>query len=192
MSKHTRLSIEDYKDSAEILRVYDVEQEGWEQEPNSVKANLTHIFTHLGKDFTRKCFTNPDVVRDSIAPDSFMYGLRLLRWTRQSPDVLQNGRVRMLVDSRETTAVNMGDSHSLRAFGAGFGQLADYLHATGHAAERKKAQLNRDETLACAAGLLVVSAEIQADEFGFDLPTAFNDRLAELRERFGIPAAPEA
>jgi hypothetical protein len=65
---------------AEKLRVYDVVQGGWEQEPNGFGANAGHVLTHLTKDLTNRNFSDSGIVRTALAPDSLQYALRLSRW----------------------------------------------------------------------------------------------------------------
>ena len=61
------------------LRYYDVVQGAWEQEANGFEANANHVLTHLAKDLATKDFSDTEIVRDAIAPDSLAYGLRLAR-----------------------------------------------------------------------------------------------------------------
>lgn len=180
------LDTDQLEECAEKLRIYDVDQKGWEHEPKGAKFNLHHVATHSGKDLVNKKFDLKSDVRHKIAPDSLAYALRLMRWTRQSSDrIPQEGD--MFVRSWLTTTKLHPTNRALNAFVAGVGRLSEYLHDTDHPNSRKKTQLNRDEMIAQAAGLWVISAEIQASEFEFDLVEAFDERLDDLRERFDIP-----
>jgi hypothetical protein len=57
------------------LWVYDVSDQAWEQEPNGFEVNASHVLTHLSKALWSKDFSDSNVVRTEIAPDSLQYAL---------------------------------------------------------------------------------------------------------------------
>src|SRR3989344_8062446 len=171
---------------AEKLKFYDVNQHGWEQEPNGFKANAEHVLTHLDQDVIRKDFYDPEVVLSAIAPDSLQYSFRLMRWTRQPLHTLEY---------RDSTNEHIKESADrLRipnlarvARMASAGNLASHLHNLGHNNERQSARATRKESMSRVAAMLITSAELQAEQYDFDPIEAFNTRLSFLRQRYGIP-----
>jgi hypothetical protein len=160
------------------LYVYDVEQQGWEQEPNGAQANLAHTLTHLVKDAYRKDFNDPQLVREAIAPDSLMYALRFVRWGELLlPEVLQGVLSVMAQDDRSARVIHAEASDA----------IADLIHEEDHASSREGALTERKAKLGKATTLLIASAQRQSDEYDFDLGQAFLHRLKQLRLRFNIP-----
>jgi hypothetical protein len=185
----SRLSERELEHCVDVLLAYDVVDKGWEHERKAPKFNLTLVLKHLARDLVTEHFDMELAVRPRIAPDSIAYALRLMRWTRQ-PSINIRREEDSVVRTKLATTKLHPDNRALNAFAAGVGQLSMYLRDTDHPKDRKKAQLNRDKTIARAAGLLVISAEMQADVFGFDLVEAFDNRIDNLREHFGLPEPP--
>lgn len=169
------------------LRVYDIYQGAWEQEPNGFESNTRHLLTHLAKDLAGKDFADDDLVRTAIAPDSVQYGLRLGRWAGVSIDHLARIKTR---DQEVRSKVEVGLKDlpwGLACFVGATGILAQHLHDLDHAKNRDEALSNRSDTVGSAARLLIHSASIQAHQIGFPMTDAFDDRITFLRKRFGIP-----
>ena len=170
---------------SERLYVYDVVQGGWEQEPNGFEANVAHVLTHLAKDLSGKDFTDPKTIKESIAPDSVQYGLRLSRWANISVEDIDpkaDGDPNL-----ERIASGLGHaSLSLAAYSAGMGELASQLHDRGHKSDRVNAILRRSPQMKMASSMLIYSANLYAEQYDFDLEKAFDTRLAGLRVRFRI------
>src|SRR5690606_20534211 len=68
-----------YTDLAEELRVYDIDQNGWEHEDKGLEANANHTLKELVR-ARRKDMFEPSVVEGELAPDAVQYALRLVRW----------------------------------------------------------------------------------------------------------------
>lgn len=173
---------------ADKLYVYDVEQGAWEQEPNGIESNVAHTLTHLTKDLIRKDFTDVELVRDAIAPDSIQYALRLSRWA----DVrVSDINTLTAVEEAERSLVEAGLPNKLPMGFANFAGatavLAEYTHNLGHNSTQEQTRLATRQVMKSAARQLVFSAAVQAYQYDFSLPDAFDARLGVLRERFGIP-----
>jgi hypothetical protein len=174
---------------AERLRVYDVDQAAWEQEPNGFEANASHVLTHLAKDLVGKNFADANLVRTAIAPDSVQYGLRLARWS--GIPVADLVRVTGVEEDIRNEVEESFDFRKLpwgfASFAGGMRTLAIHLHDIDHQSERDDAMRYMHTSMRSASRLLINSASIQAHQLDFSLTNAFNDRLAFLRNRFGIP-----
>lgn len=155
------------------LYIYDVEQQGWEQEPNGIQANLAHTLTHLVKDAYRKDFLNSQLVQEAIAPDNLMYALRFVRW----------GSLPLL----EVLKDSLSDRSAQDLHAEASDTIADLLHEEDHRSSREGAVAQRNNKLNKAASLLISSAQKQSAEYGFDLEKSFMERLRQLRIRFNIP-----
>ncbi len=57
------------------LRVYDVDQGGWEHEDKGFEFNITHVLKEVVWAL-RKDFFDPVVVQTDLAPDAMQYALR--------------------------------------------------------------------------------------------------------------------
>lgn len=174
---------------SERLRVYDVDQGAWEQEPNGFDANVRHVLTHLAKDVATKDFTDRALVRGSIASDSLQYALRLGRWagvrTVEMTEI--TGREESIKDfieeNRGITPLPVG----FAAFVGAMGVLAQNLHDTDHESTHDIAMRNTYNAVRSTSRLLVLSSTVQSEHYNFGLMPAFDERLAVLRNRFGIP-----
>lgn len=175
----------------EQLRVYDVDQHGWEQEGMGFDANATHVLLHLIKAKIDKNFADPEVVQTELAPDAIQYGLRLGRWADQTPSQLADAQAEPLQQFHQELVAPHTPTIGRPAMREAIATLARHLHDRGHAKTEAGALTNRPAVARTAAGLLLVCASLQADAFGFSLPDAFDARLAALRKRFGI-APPKA
>jgi hypothetical protein len=169
------------------LQVYDVDQQGWEQEGRGFDANATHVLLHLIKAEADKSFADAEVVQTELAPDAAQYALRLGRWAGLRPTQLHGAQAELLPRFQQELLV----PHTLMVGRAALREavtvMARNLHDRGHAKTEAAALADQPASAQTAAGLLLVCANLQADVFGFSLPAAFTARLAGLRERFGIP-----
>lgn len=183
------ITADELRDASEKLRVYDVEQRAWEQEPNGFVANASHVLTHLTKDLLGKNFDDKDLVRTAIAPDSLQYGLRLARWSGiHVADLVSMTMVEEEIRSQVEESLNYSKlPWGFASFAGGVRVLSMHLHDLGHIKEKDRALLARQDAMRSASRLLIDSASIQAHQSGFPLSKAFDNRLASLRERFGIP-----
>jgi hypothetical protein len=181
--------------AAEKLRVYDVEQGAWEHEQGGFAANATHVLYHVVKDFPGKNLSEDRVVETEVAPDCVQYALRLMRWTGQEASAVlptddQGNTTRVLASEKRFASVPL---HQLAFMEAG-ATIARQLHNYDH--ERTKALATTNEIHAArrAGRLLMYAADLQAEGFDFDLFEAFDTRLANLRQRFGIaePSTPNS
>lgn len=171
---------------ANKLFVYDVLQDGWEQEHNGAPANMAHVLTHLVKDLKAKDFRKRDTVQGAIAPDHLQYAIRFARWTGQSVADFILGKdvddeLKDIPVLTHSTATGQ-----LRHIAAAV-HIAENSHGTGHKAEEHTALAQQPAVALHAGGLLLRAADVQATVFDFDLVEAFDARLAALRARFGIP-----
>ncbi len=180
------LSTEVMPELAEKLYVYDVEQGGWEQEPNGIRSNMEHVLTHLAKDITGKDFNDKHTVRTAIAPDLLQYGLRFRRWAGLKPEeVLPTDEQVHTTQSLESRFSGI-PMHQVVYFEA-VATTARGLHDLGHDKERAVAEANLPLVALNAARLLIYSAQLQSEQYDFDLVESFANRLTTLRKRFGIP-----
>ncbi len=176
----------DVRELSEKLRVYDVVQGGWEQEPNGYEENVNHVLLHLVKDSTAKDFTDPTLLRTAIAPDALQYAIRLGRWSNQDavdlmPTETTRQRIRELAPRFGLIPV-----HQLAHLQAST-TLAHNLHGLDHKNDAEQAAAETIETARMAAGFLLYAANLQATQYKFDLKETFDARLLTLRQKFNIP-----
>ena len=169
------------------LRVYDVDQGAWEQEPNGFAANARHVLTHLTKDMVGKDFSDVDLVRESIAPDSVQYALRLSRWS-----LVKGAYLAEVTDTEESvrSIAEKGLENlpwGFASFAGAVCLLAQNLHDMDHKKTRDRASKDTHDTMRSVSRLLIDSASIQSNQYGFSLVKAFDARLSVLRNRFNIP-----
>ncbi len=169
------ISLQELQKCYDLLYIYDVEQKGWEQEPNSFTANAAHTLTHLVKDGHRKDFVNAELASKAIAPDNLMYALRFIRWGN-----LDSNEVLGLAKKQESSNPKWLHAEAVSC-------LAELLHEEDHASAREQAISERVKKLAGLTALLVASADAHARECNVRLEHAFRDRLQGLRVRFNIP-----
>jgi len=174
---------------AEKLHTYDVDQEAWEQEANGFEANAGHVLTHLAKDLVGKNFDDEELVRTAIAPDSVQYGLRLARWSGIGiADVVTMGEAEEDIRSEVEASFDFKKlPWGFASFAGGMRTLAVHLHDAEHKSTREATLRGRQASMRSASRLLINSASIQSYQLNFSLPEAFDNRLAFLRNRFGIP-----
>ncbi len=176
----TMLEMPQLKSMYEKLQVYDVDQRGWAHEHNGVGFNLKHVVLHIVDVLDRKDFSDSKAVESNIAPDSLQYALRLARWgglaTRMIPGSVS--------EEEATTGPNYKamepDYAALLKANGEVGRLA---HDFDHADREVKLTPDVSARFYRPAGFLIYSAEHQANSYGFDLEAAFDERLANLRER---------
>lgn len=180
------LSRDTIEDISDKLRVYDVEQHGWEHEGLGLEVNARHVLIHLVKDISNKDFNDEELVRTAIAPDLIQYALRLCRWSDSGVDSLLEVYDDDLVANPSTSFTanyEKDKSDTLNAIGS----LAGVLHDVDHETMRSRAREELPLAALSAAKFLLVATEFQVASIGFDLPDSFDNRLAQLRQRFGIP-----
>ncbi len=193
------LKVEALARMADSLRVYDVSQNGWEGDPEgsnpkTPEANLCHVGFHLADVMARKDFTKLDIVRDEIAPDAMQYGLRIARWGGLSLDqVVPTDKQSSAHKTAKTLGLyTLSESYfTLASFVRASGVLARQLHDEDHRSTHEAALAARDHSLSDAAALLIQCAVVQSNRAQFDLEESFENRLAVLRQRFGIPKPDE-
>ncbi len=172
---------------SEQLRVYDVDLQGWEHQSKGFGVNVRHVFTHLTKDLVGKDFSDEDLVRGAIAPDSIVYALRLSRWTNIDTDYVAK------VTSKEEAIMDMAEMGlenlpwGFASFAGAVGLLATNLHDQDHEKTHQGAMLGAHNTMKSASRLLIHSAAIQSHQYGLSIMEAFDSRLTVLHDRFGIP-----
>lgn len=179
------LSAQTYERLTEELRVYDVDQGGWEHENEGLVFNSMHVLKELVR-ARRKDVLDPLIVEGDLAPDSVQYALRFGRWADiDIGQMLPTTDTDMEADSHS----GLNKYHKTRLGGWALAEikLADFTHMLDHASERDKAISTAPNSLAKVSRFLLYFAESSADEFDFDLADAFRNRLTGLRERFEIP-----
>ena len=149
------ISLPQLQSMSEKLRVYDVDQDGWEGDPEgsnprAVEKNLTHVSFHLADVIERKNFSNPDTVCDEIAPDAMQYGLRAARWGKLTLD-------QVVPTAQQSDAYNTADNLNLYTLSESYfavasfvrasGVLARQLHDEDHARTKEKALAERADSL---------------------------------------------
>ncbi len=192
------IEVEKLEGMADRLRVYDVDQNGWELDPEGkqrgrLRHNMAHVGLHLADVIERKDFFDTRIVRSEIAPDSMQYALRLARWGSVALEEIVPASIdysaAMSLQSR--LRLNWIGSAPLASFIKAQGVLSRQLHSEDHVNTRKRAYDQRPEALGEVAGLLVQTACMQANNDPnneqFDIVEAFDLRLSHLRQRFGIP-----
>jgi hypothetical protein len=176
---------------AHKLHVYDIDQGAWEQEGNGFEANARHVLTHLAKDVVTKDFSDEDLVRGAIAPDSIQYALRLSRWAGVETDEILE-LTQKEEDIRDTAEDGLRDlPWGYASFAGAVGVLAGNLHDLDHASARDGAVRGTHKAMRSASRLLLNSASIQSYQYGFSITEAFDNRIAVLRRRFSIPEPTE-
>lgn len=185
----TTQSAETYERLGEALKVYDVDQEQWEHEGKGIEFNAKHVLGELTR-ARRKSMLEPRVVRTELAPDAAQYALRLKRWAdlptglilpREGEGVKAHAHAYENEYSRDRIGGWMLAEISLSQ---------DFTHRLDHPSERSDALARMQPSLGQVSRYLLYFAETSATEFDFDLETSFMNRLADLRERFGV-AEPE-
>jgi hypothetical protein len=181
-----RLTVQQLEAMGQQLKVYDVDQGGWEHEIMDYEFNANHVLKHLVRDHNRKDFFDEGTVVDEIAPDSVQYALRLSRWVQFDHSQLSPNTY-IFHDVARFSGHNRYSSNRMGAHYLAESDLADFLHELDHKDKREEAHSFRVDTLSRIGKLLIHSAELAAVEFGFDLVDSFGRRLSNLRQRFGIP-----
>ena len=175
------------------LYVYDVLQQGWQQELKGYELNAKHTLTHLSKNFIKN-FRDARVLAEEIAPDSVMYALRLARWNCVDPIItpgdmlVDNGH---LQDAGSMAARFPGIPLHQAAYIAATTALGGHTHGFDHDEFHELTVTHQPYAVREIGGLLLYSASLQAEEASFDLPEAFSNRLANLRTHFGMPEPPD-
>ena len=200
-----KVELSSLESMAEALRVYDVDQNGWEGDPEglnprTVEANLTHVGFHLADVIERKNFQDDDTARTEIAPDAMQYGLRIARWGDIAlknilPTAYGNGakltartlNLPTYMERRWAPPIFSKQSIVFASFVRASGILARQLHEEDHLGSQQEALSERSDSLRQASALLVQSAFQQSIYKPFDLEEAFDKRLTQLRKRFDIP-----
>lgn len=177
---------------AEKLRVYDVDQGGWEGDPEgaspkSVGENLTHVGKHLAGVIAFKDFNSRQVVEDEITPDCLQYGMRILRWCDVSFDATYDTEyvmdsVRVGHNLTELNSMPLLQSSIILANGKLLGRQ---LHDEDHQSMKADALTRRKDSAAEIGGILIL-ASLNTGSY-FKVEAAFDNRLDNLRQRFGIP-----
>ena len=173
------------EDMSAKMYVYDVLQGAWEQEPNGFEANAKHVLTHLSKDLILKDFTDAKVVREQITPDLIQYAVRLMRWSAQAVGAVEYPSTESEQLARIRGKYGVGTAHA--CYIAAIGVMAASLHDHDHSRIREAAIEAAPAMARQAAGFLLEAVRIQAESNNFDILTSFDNRLASLRTRFGIP-----
>lgn len=178
-----------YKEAANLtskLIDYDVRDSGWEHESRGFEFNANHVLKHLVRDTMRKDFFDEKVVKSEIVPDSLQYAFRLARWAGLRREYMLPNQSSVL-QTEAFDRLQRISSPRIGAYQHAQSKLADHLHDLDHVSLREVALEERFSAISTVGRLLVHSAQLSANEFGFDLPQAFDDRLTQLRERFNIP-----
>ena len=188
LSTPNALTVPQYVNMADELRIYDVLQGGWEHEGKGIEFNATHVLKEIVR-ARRKNFFEPYVVENDLAPDAVQYALRFSRWANLS--------VGSILPTLENDIKADSHSHTYNHEGKRIGgwslaeiALADFTHSLDHTSERQGALNNMRSDLAEVSQFLVYFAELSASEIDFSLQDAFTNRLNDLRERFDIPQPP--
>lgn len=178
------LSYDDVEAMSRSLKAYDIGQNAWEHEQKGLEFNVDHTLKELVR-ARRKDFFNPEVVQSDLAPDAMQYALRIARWAGFKQDlVLPTTEIRTAIDAH--AKLTRSTSRRTSAYDAGEVMLADFTHKLDHETERDKAYQTKFLVLPRVSQALVLFALESANEFGFRPVKAFDDRLTNLRERFGL------
>ena len=170
------------------LWLYDNAQHGWEQEPNGFEANAKHTLVHLSKNLV-KDFSDETILAKEIAPDSVFYALRLARWNSVLP-LVTAGQLEVEDTHLATTQATAERLPGLSLHQAGYiaatAALARHVHGYDHAKDLENTVAAQPPAVREVGGLLLYSAQLQAEQADFDLESACNNRLVRLRNLFGI------
>jgi hypothetical protein len=173
------------------LLLYDIRDGGWQKESAGPVANGFHVLTELVS-HERYDFNDQSLVANKLLADALQYALRLRRWSAH----LSGGHYvppLPLGGDYDAVSLEMDDPVSkIRGIGwaayhSAQGQLAEALHTYDHIDEPGNTD---DRTLARgymrSAARLVLGAEIMANEWDLNVAAAFSDRIAGLRESYGV------
>lgn len=177
---------EQLENMAGKLKVYDVDQKGWEHEGQGLKINTRHVYIHIANSLANKNFNDHNVVQTEIAPDSVQYALRIGRWTKTKNFKTMLPRTDLLFKSNTRAALE-SISPGEAAFKEAVGTLGKTFHDLEHESSREEASQYLIRSARHAASFLIISAGLQAEEHGFDIEEVMENRLTVLRERFDIP-----
>lgn len=193
------IEVSDLEQMAEKLRVYDVVQDGWEGDPEgsspkSVEDNLRHVGEHLAGVVAFKNFGLSEVTDNEIVPDCLQYGLRMARWVSVEPNELVGQEYPYAAETMGIASrlqIGSGDHGELLAgvILANGILMGRQMHDEDHERLHDNALRERANSVRTASGILIRAAweqEVWA-RGRFSLTEVFDDRLASLRERFGIP-----
>ncbi len=165
------------------LYVYDVIEGGWKHEDDGFELNAHRVLSSIVKGMFHRDFTSTWEVPKFIAPDTVRYGLRLGRWTQQSPNDLVPASREEVIATR--LANRVGETPvSQAAVWEATEKLAGNLDDLSHASTREAAIDKRVPVIQDVVRLLLVSANLQAESLGFDLVEAFDARLETLNRQF--------
>ncbi len=169
------------------LRVYDVDQGGWEHEGQGLEVNVRHVHDHLSQDITGKNFRDPAEVREAIAPDAVQYALRLARWTTSSAvDLIPTGDDTSRLQHLWNTNLSGLQSYHAAWIEAS-ATLARNFQLLAHPKDREAAQAEQSLVARKAGRLLLYSGLLASQCHGFNVEYVFQKRLTSLRRRFNIP-----
>ncbi len=178
------------QDMSTRLKIYDIDQTGWEHEAKGPVANFSHVLLHLAKNLS-KDFSNRQIVAKQIAPDALKHALRLGRWTAQdAEDLLPTEELIREMEQSTQQYDALRSSH--RAHVGAVIELSQVLHDLDHTQDASKQAVKLADTARKIGGTLIYAADQQAHTFGFDLEVTFDDRLAVLRSKAGIKQPPRA
>lgn len=195
------LSLSSLESMAKALYVYDVDQNGWEGDPEGASpktadSNLVHVSLHLADVIERKDFNNVSAAATELAPDAIQYGLRIVRWGGLTLDSvlpaaqdveeakIPSARLQLTNNAEaEAGSLNFAFSGFVRASGI----LARQLHDEDHQSSSQEAIANRKQSLRQVSTLLILSSLALTDYNSDNLRVAFDNRLTQLRQRIHIP-----
>lgn len=167
------------------LNFYDIDQGAWDHEPKGFAFNAHHVLTHLAKNLTAKDFNDVIIVKNEIAPDSTQYALRLARWQNLELDEIIQEPRRTIYNSEINQFASI--STDFVVYAQAMSSLAKYLHQLDHAKSIAEEKSGQREEIKEVAQLLLHSADLQSQRYGFDIIDSLDTRLSELRALFSIP-----
>lgn len=174
-----------YSEMSEQLKVYDIDQQGWEHSDKGRDFNVTHVLKELVR-ARRKDFTNKEVIKNELAPDAIQYGLRMSRWGVFPIDFILP-TIDLEIETDAYCNRNNIKKPEIGAWALAEITLAEFSHNLDHASKEIYKDNSDEQSIIRASRLLLYFAEYSADEYNFDLQESFTNRLTNLRQRFNIP-----
>ncbi len=172
------IDVERLGEAAERLKAFDADERGWYTEPNGFVLNASHLLVYMQEDITEQDFTHPLDCERRLAPDAVIFALRLGRWTGQAGSMLTPTPDTALVSHSLAKRFPALPRHQL-AFVEATRTLRDHVYERRHPLTFDASIHDETSSARRAARLLMHSADLQAEEYGFYLSWAFDERLTE-------------
>lgn len=192
------IDVADLGAAAERIKTFDVDEGKWPAEAEGFEENAARTLAHLEADLAWRDFSNRHDVEWRLAPDAVRFAIRLGRWTGQSDGLLVEEppypAINILMPTPEQVSVVNFLSRDLDgvpphqvAFAEAVATIDDHLHAHADPGRQKEAADGKLYTARRAARLLLYAADLQAEEYDFDLFRALDLQMGAAQVHTGNP-----